>query len=172
MNLDGFHITDSSGHVGFQASASSIERSTPLVSRGRNAWKYHESIPDEAKHDRYFCLGYEEITHLTQRYSTTEGPSPEVIDIAGWTERETKRRQRVHGWRYRRDNTTKRVEYYLIDLLVTDWAYMLENMHPMVRDLVKLDDYLICNAHEYQESRRASTKISTPGVLADDVARV
>jgi len=147
LNLDGFHITDHAGHVGSQASASSIERSTPVIPVGRDAWKYNDSIPVSARILRNF-YGYDAIETLTTRYRYIGGIH--VVDIPGWSEREAKQRQRKSGWRYRRDNTTKRVEYYLYDLLVTDWSYLRELPGN------EIDPELISEATAYQVARRTT----------------
>ena len=136
MNLDGFHVTDHRGHVGGHVSPVSMEHAQPMPAKLRNAWKYHESIPEGGMRDRYF-YGYDDIEQLTTRYQTDLTGTVHKVD--GWDQRESMRRQRVSGWRWRRDNTTKRIEYYLFDLLETDWYYLADkpgNRLSEVHDLV------------------------------------
>jgi hypothetical protein len=106
VDLSGYHITDHRGHVGMQASASSIEHSSPMPLKLRDVWKYTESIPDRARIDRYF-YSYRDLEQL-----------------CGWEKEEAQRKQRAHGWRSRFDPTTRVREYFLYDLLATSFAYM------------------------------------------------
>ena len=133
MDLDGFHVTDHRGHVGMQASPSSVERASPIPVKQRNAWKYHESMPESAKNiDRYY-YGYDDIEQLTrevievpQSFTVSPMNPTRLAQCPGWDERTVKALQRKYGWRWRLDHTTRRREFYLYDILATAWSYMLE----------------------------------------------
>lgn len=142
MDLDGFHITTHKGHVGMQASASSIERATPLPTRAYAAWKYHDSTPESAKNiDRYY-FDYEDIT-----------------DRTGWTEREIKRLVRKHGWRWRFNHTTRERQYYLFDMLATSWAYLVDKAGTKISPDVDPERWaLIVEARDYVAQRGSTTK--------------
>lgn len=118
-----------------QASPSSIERSSSMPLKQRNIWKYHDSIPLSAKIDRYF-YGYDAMEELTT-----------------WDDRETKRLQRIHGWRWRFDPTTRRREYYLMDMLVTSFSYMQDWVGQ------RIDSELLENARDYQRLRLAESRL-------------
>lgn len=106
MNLEGYHVTEHKNHLGYRASPSDIERGRPVEARLRDAWKYHDSIPNEGKRDRYF-YSYEDLEHLTT-----------------WDQAEVKRKYLTHKWRWRLDNTTKERQFYLMDIIVSVLSYV------------------------------------------------
>lgn len=108
----GFHYTLTGSGSGNYVPPELLANASLIDNTRVRPWQYDKcsygEVPTSARIERYF-YSHEDLMELTQ-----------------WSMDQSVKRARKGKWRYRVDPTTKIREYYLMDIIWSDWKHFLD----------------------------------------------